>query len=208
MFSGRLLSFVCSLAVIVLVSGCGAEGDNTGTEFAPNMYHPVPYEPLKQITEEPVDIWSSTWADNRGEFYNSNPYNPFNMNMRVPPENTVKRRDDGMLPYRIPADSFQLAARIVENPLDSTEAVLQEGQVMYNRFCLACHGGGGQGDGPVGQVYKGVPPLNTGRVADLSEGHIFHVITYGRGRMGDYGSQIDILDRWKIVEYVQTLQQQ
>ena len=42
----------------------------------------------------------------------------------------------------------------------------------------------------------------------MTEGHIFHTITHGRGRMNAHGSQIDIADRWKIVRYVQTLQQQ
>lgn len=196
------------LSLAIIITSCGASGDDTGTEFAPNMYHSVPYEPLKQITEESEGGWLSSREDRRGEYYNSNPYNPYNMNMRKPPENTVPRNEGMVLPYRIPADSLQLAAAVLTNPMDSTESLIQDGQVLYNRFCLPCHGATGAGDGAVGQVYMGVPAFNKGRVATVNEGHIFHVITYGQGRMGAYGGQIDIPERWKIVEYVQTLQQQ
>lgn len=190
------------------LSGCGAGGNDPGTEYAPNMYHPVPYEPLKQITDESEGKWLNSRTDNRGEFYSSNPYNPYNMNMRVPPANTVKRRDDGILPYRIHPDSIDLASRVLKNPLDSTDAVIQSGQQLFGIYCAPCHGGAGKGDGLVGQRYLGIPAFNTGRVRTVTEGHIFHVITYGFNRMSPYGSMIDIADRWKIVEYVQQLQQQ
>lgn len=197
---------IYTLITAFVLTACGAGGDNPGLEYAPNMYHSVPYEPLTQITDESAGGWVNSREDSRGEYYNSNPYNPFNMNMRVPPANTVKRREDGMLPYRIPADSIELASRTLTNPLDSTEAIVQEGQALYAIYCMPCHGGAGQGDGAVGQRYLGIPAFNVGRVSTVTEGHIFHVITHGYNRMSAYGSQIDIADRWKIVEYVQQLQ--
>jgi hypothetical protein len=41
-----------------------------------------------------------------------------------------------------------------------------------------------------------------------TEGHIWHTITFGRNRMWPHASQINPDDRWKIVLYVQTLQNQ
>ena len=199
--------FIC-LGIVIIMAGCGAEGNDPGTEYAPNMYHSVPYDPLKQITEEAAGSWVDSKEDNRGEYFNSNPYNEHNMNMREPVANTVSRNDENVLPYRIPADSLDLAARVLMNPLDSTEQILQDGQVLYSRFCLPCHGGAGAGDGAVGQAYKGVPAFNAGRVATLPAGHVFHVITYGRGRMSGYGTQLNVNERWKVVRYVQTLQSQ
>jgi mono/diheme cytochrome c family protein len=199
------------IAFIFLVGGltaCGASGDHPGTEFAPNMYHSVPYDPLKQITDEREGKIVSSRDDDLGEFYNSNPHNPFNMTMRVPPANTVKRREDGALPYRIHSDSLELAARTLVNPFEATEEVLRGGQVLYNIHCVPCHGGAGHGDGPVAEKYMGVPLFNAGRVSELTEGHVYHVITYGINRMAAYGPQIDVVDRWKIVKYVQQLQQQ
>ena len=196
----------------IFAAGCTADGNDPGLEYAPQMYHSVPYEPLNQITDKDAGDWLTSIDDEgQGEFYNSNTYNPHNMNMRVPPANTVRRSAmDGVaaLPYRVPADSLAYASANLENPLDSAAAVVQGGMLLYNSFCSPCHGGAGQGDGLVGKVYLGVPAFNKGVYANMTEGHIFHVITHGKGRMYPYASQIDILDRWKIVRYVQTLQQQ
>lgn len=209
-----------SLAVLstIFLFGCGAEGDNTGTEYAPQMYHSVPYEPLSQIEDKEAGEWlTSTGNDEVAEFYNSNPNNPHGMTMRVPAPNTVPRNENGYLPVNIPADTLgstywlDYAAANLTNPLDTAsdaEAILQEGQALYSRFCFPCHGGAGEGDGPVGQVILGVPSFASGRVQNVSEGHIFHVITHGKGRMGSYASQVDIEERWKIIKYVQQLQNQ
>jgi mono/diheme cytochrome c family protein len=194
-------------AFIALLS-CKAKNDYPGTEYAPNMYHAVPYEPLKQITDKTKGSWLSNREDGLGEYYNSNPNNPNRMNMRLPVPNTVARTKDGFLPYRVPKDSFDYAAKYILNPLDSTAEILNEGKALYGLYCTPCHGEKGMGDGLVGEVFKGVPLYNVGRVKDLPEGHLFHTITHGRGRMGAHGSQIGIADRWKIVRYVQVLQNQ
>lgn len=201
-------NIVYIISAAFFVAACSANGDFPGLEYAPQMYHTTPYEPLTQITNTEEGEWLSSIEDGVGEFYNSNPNNPHGMTMRVPAANTVRRNQGDFLPYRIHADSIELASRIMENPIASTEAVLEEGQALYTQFCYPCHGENGQGDGPVGKVYKGVPAYNKGRYTEMTEGHIFHTITWGRGRMNAHGSQIDIADRWKIVRYVQTLQKQ
>jgi hypothetical protein len=202
------LSLFAFIVLFAILSGCGAGGNNPGTEYAPNMYHAVPYEPLKQVTDDSEGTIVSSREDGIGEYFSSNTINPHNMNMRIPPANTVKRREDGALPYRIHRDSIELASRTSSNPFEPTEEVLRGGQVLYNIHCAPCHGGAGHGDGPVAERYMGVPLFNTGRVSTLSEGHIYHVITHGLNRMAAYGPQIDVMDRWKIVHYVQQLQQQ
>lgn len=194
--------------LLVLIGGltaCQAAGDKTGTEYAPQMYHSVAYEPLSQIRDEKAGLWLSNREDERGEFYNSNPNNPHGMNMRVPPQHTVSKTADGTLPYRIAPENIEVAEKTLKNPYG--KEVVAEGEALYTTFCRQCHGDQGQGDGPVGKVFKGVPPYNKGRTKTLNEGHIFHVITYGYGRMGAHGSQIEVSERWKIVSYVQQLQQ-
>lgn len=195
---------VFTLSLMLL--SCSADKDNPGVEYAPNMYHSTPYEPLSQVTDKEIGSWlDSNPDDNHGEFYNSNPYNPYGMTMRDPVPNTVKR--SSYLPYRIPKDSLELAA-LIKNPLASTEEVLKEGKVLYTRYCIHCHGEKGMGDGLVGIAYKGVTAYNSRAVKNRSEGEIFHVITHGKGRMWAHGSQVSIENRWKIVKYVQTLQKQ
>jgi mono/diheme cytochrome c family protein len=187
---------------------CKAKNDFQGLEYAPNMYHSVPYEGLSQITNENEGQWLSNREDGLGEFYNSNPNNPNLMNMREPVANTVKRSEAGYLPYRIHKDSADFAGRVLVNPLDSTAAIVEEGKVLFNIYCVSCHGETGQGDGLVGKVFLGVPAYNVGRVKELPGGQIFHTITHGRGRMMAHGSQVSEEERWKITRYVQVLQNQ
>lgn len=202
------LNIAVVLAFCIFLVACGAKGDMTGYEYAPQMYHSVPYEGLSQVTDEEAGLLISNREDGKGEFFNSNPHNPNRMNMRQPPENTVSRNRYGLLPYSIHKDSLELAARLLKNPLPDDDVVLAEGLELYKRFCTHCHGDTGGGDGLVGQVYMGITPYNSAAVKDKTEGHIFHVITHGKGRMQSHASQLAPMERWKIVRYVQTLQKQ
>ena len=197
----KALIFGGSALAISLLAGCKADGDNQGLEYAPQMYHSVAYEPLTQIKDETQGSWLSTREDEKGEFFNSNPYNPHGMNMREPVANTVPRNKQGYLPYRLKAFELEQAA-LIKNPLESSEEVLKRGEVLFMQYCSACHGKGGQGDGKAGEVIGGVANLTGGAYVNLPEGHIFHVITKGKGRMGAHGSQIPEESRWKIVHYV------
>ena len=191
-----------ALAVIGLLitgSSCKRSHDSTGLEFAPNMYEAVGYEPYRQIRPNTI--------------------NPTGLNMRLPARGTVSRpnyhtkfgtgdstKTDLML-YNIPADSIGIAERVLANPIPQTDKMLEEGKVLYTRYCSHCHGEGGKGDGLVGKEYKGVPNYSSDAYKTMNDGHIFHVITHGKGRMWPHGSQITPEDRWKIVQYVHKLQQ-
>jgi mono/diheme cytochrome c family protein len=205
----KTLRYIKFLSVAVLIMACGAEGNNTGLEYAPNMYHSVPYEPLTQITNEDAGDWvDSNDEDGHGEYYNSNPLNPYGMTMRMPPENTVRR--DKYLPYNV--ENIEQAASL-SNPLDAnSESVLADGQALYQSFCQHCHGATGEGDGPVADFLAvggaGVANLKSNAVINASQGHIFYVITNGIRTMAPHGSQIRVEDRWKIAAYVKQLQQQ
>lgn len=206
------------ITLAAILVGCKAGGDYQGLEYAPNMYHSVAYEPLTQITD--VDAgWYFEALDNRpGEFYNSNPYNPYKMNLRLPPKHTVRRTSQGWLPYRGTNDADGLAnADKLVNPIkDTTGVVLEQGKVLFETYCKHCHGPKGGGDGKVAQgvkidgvdhsMYPGVANLRGDAYKNITEGHIFHVITYGKGLMGAHGSQVSEEDRWKIARYVKELQ--
>ncbi len=207
------LKVLSALAVSAILTGCGAGGDNQGLEYAPNMYHSVPYEPLSQITDESAGEAAQLLADTEdghGEYYNSNPLNPNRMTMRTPPANTVPRSAGGYLPYRLHKDSLELAARTLMSPFDSAsmEVALNDGKLLYDRFCEHCHGSKGQADGLVAEKYPGVANLTGLAYQNITPGHIFHVITNGKGLMGAHGSQISAEDRWKISHYVKKLQNQ
>jgi cytochrome c2 len=149
------------------------------------MYDPIPYEPLKQT--------------------NFNKVNAFGLNERTPPIATVPL---GKLDYynHIPKDSVGIAERKLRNPFPYTEKNLQEGKVLYTRICAHCHGEAGAGDGPVGAKFKGVPNYAVGNYKTMNDGHIYHVIQWGRNRMMPHGSIVNPEERWKIAMYVRVLQ--
>ena len=222
-------SFILGLVAVVLLASCGAGGDDQGTEYAPNMYHSVAYEPYTQITDWDAGRWVTSidydvnpqYGSGHAEYYNSNNLNVrtmnSHMNMRYPAPNTVKRNAQGWLPYRLPNDStgLRLANRL-RNPLDSSAQVVAEGKALYEMYCDHCHGAKGDGTGKVGtgvtvdgkekSAYAGVPNYKSDALKNITEGHIFHVITYGKGLMWPHGSQVSPEDRWKIAKYVKTLQ--
>ncbi len=197
--------FVGFSAAALLAACVG--GDNQGVEYAPNMYHSVAYEPYSQIVDEDAGRWltSIEYPDGHAEFFNSNKFNPHRMNMREPAPNTVSRNKNGWLPYRTGKDELEVAAAI-KNPLDSTAAIISEGKALYDMYCTHCHGAKGAGDGKVAEKYNGVPNYTSDALKDISEGHIFHVITHGKNLMWAHGSQINPEDRWKIAKFVKTLQ--
>ena len=215
-----LKSLFIGFAVAALLTSCGAGGDNQGLEYAPNMYHSVAYEPYSQITDKDQGQWltSIAYDDGHGEHYNSNPFNPYRMNLRMPPPNVVSRNKNGYLPYRIPKDSLEMASRRLVSPLDTAQnkAILAEGKILYEVYCDHCHGVKGDGEGKVATgvkidgvdrgSYAGVANLKGDAFKNITEGHIFHVITMGKGLMQSHGSQVGTEDRWKIARYVKALQ--
>ena len=227
----HIKSLLIGLSVASVLAACSANGDNPGTEYAPNMYHSVAYEPYTQITDWDAGRWLTSieypvfdkYGDGHAEFFNTNMLNPmksqrgFAMNMRMPPANTVSRNPQGWLPYSLPNDStgLRLSNRLT-NPFEQSEGIIAQGKVLYDTYCDHCHGAKGLGDGKVAQgvtvdgvekkAYAGVANLTGDALKNISEGHIFHVITYGKGLMMPHGSQINPEERWKISSYVKSLQ--
>lgn len=176
-----------------------SDNNSTGWEFAPNMYNSRAYEPLTQWRENNIN------ADGK--------------NMRSPVAGTVARanyqtsflQDDStvvndLMVYNLPKDSIAIAEVSLKNPIPWSEKAEEEGKVLYERNCLHCHGEKGAGDGAVGKVYKGVPNYASDAYKSMNDGHIYHVITFGKGRMWAHASQVNPEERWKIVHYVHRLQ--
>lgn len=203
----KIVSGLMTFGVAALMLGCTAHGDNPGREYAPNMYHSVGYEPLSQITDTTAGAWVNSLDARKGEYFNSNRYNPFGMNMREPAPNTVKRNAQGWLPYRsqtVAKDQIPALTANLKNPLDSTMYMEADGKFLYDTYCKHCHGAKGEADGKVSDKFPGVANLASDAYANITEGHVFHVITYGAGLMGPHGSQVSAEDRWKIARYVKT----
>lgn len=205
MFTIKTKGFLVAGAVAIAMTSCRDAHNNPGTEFAPNMYHSVAYEPMTQSEGD------------------TNKINPHGMNMRLPVKGTVARRyypanlsdsvkrallQEDLTARLVPSDSIAMSEAILKNPFAATPENIEAGKLQYERFCQHCHGEAGKGDGLVGKMYKGVPVYSSDALKDVNDGHIYHTITYGKGRMWAHGSQITPENRWKIVLYVHELQKQ
>ncbi len=179
------------LAAIVMVAiySCKSRGENTGIEYAPDMYISKGYEPFSQTRH--MDL------------------NPNGMTMRLPAEGSIARGQlDYIYNYPDSPEGYEASAANV-NPVEKTDANLAEGERLYNIYCWSCHGKGGKNDGPViteGKFAK--PPFEsyqTALIQGLAEGKIFHVITYGKNMMGSHAAMLTPSERWKVVHYVKKL---
>jgi mono/diheme cytochrome c family protein len=254
--------YINKLGVVVALAAltaCGADGDDQGYEYAPQMYQSVPYESLTLVDEDGLNESFLYSVFEQTNFMPVNTYGKgVQINLLKPVPGTVARQnfasvqkyssyarmgDDkldvtgGMttntaattdstqaqasniplqkgqanpvmgtqaeaelltqnggrpqvLMYTLHKDSLDQADAIM-NPLPATADVVEQGKHLYLGFCAPCHGPEGDGKGKVGEVYGGVPNYQARGYADLTQGHIFHVITHGKGRMWPHKSQVD-----------------
>ena len=98
------------------------------------------------------------------------------------------------------------------NPIDPDDAeAMARGQELYQRYCIVCHGPDGVGaNANIAALHPILPAFNLSgaQVAGYSDQYIYAMIRVGRGLMPEYGSRITHFDRWKVVNYVRTLQAQ
>lgn len=114
-------------------------------------------------------------------------------------------------------DSLSVAdAGRLLNPRTRTSESLNRGKWVYETYCQVCHGVTGRGDGPVslagGGPFVGVRSLVTDTMARKPDGYIYGVLVYalpmGRGLMPRYGDKVRGNDRWDLVNYIRSLQDQ
>lgn len=186
-YSTIKFAFAATLTGLVLAgfTSCGKRDENSpGVEFMPDMYR-----------SPSLEYYQTHMVDGQVE-----------MNAKQPVKGTVAR---GYMPYAYEntAEGYAAATANLKNPLTakSREEYEKEGEVIYGKFCVHCHGSSGAGDGKVGGKLPGPPPAYSS-IQNLTEGKIFHSITYGKGLMGQHASQLTAEERWKLVYYVQKLQ--
>lgn len=181
------------LASLALIGFSCESGDanSPGVEFMPDMYRSpsievyVDYEnPDMQSVREPVEGTIVFTEDAENEMYNY-PY-----------------------PYENTFEDYERAGAELTSPIAMTEESVEEGKIIYQRFCTHCHGKKGQGDGgvPSNSEYPPPPAYDGASLKTLPEGKMFHTLTYGKGMMGSHASQLNKKDRWLVIQYVKYLQ--
>ncbi|MGB1102382.1 MAG: c-type cytochrome [Crocinitomicaceae bacterium] len=189
---------------------CVADHNSPGLEYMPDMYRSPAVEAYVDYGE--VDGVYDEEAQKMVEEKFS----------YLPPVGTVPYQGEGFLaPYNhggpIGVDKthglFEVAqdtagrdgAKNDVNPIAWSEEVVKEGKVLFERFCMHCHGEKGDGQGSVITNSNGKYPTPGAYKTELTAGEIFYTITYGKNAMGSHASQVSPMERWKIVHYVEKL---
>ncbi len=192
----QLLQITLVTAAVIFAS-CDSKRE-PGKIYMPDMAYSRAYESFakRDSTKFTMDMFKKG-----GDmiFYNN-----------VPPAGTIKRGE--LFPYTLPNDSngYKMSGT-VKNPFDSiviTKTQMAEAGRLFNINCAICHGAGGIANGPIasGGYVGGVANLTAGTYLKMADGTMFHSITYGKGLMGSYASQVTRAQRWMIIKYIRTLQ--
>jgi len=201
-----LRAISAAVAIAAVVSACGdGTTRSRGWEFSRNMYDPLGYNP---------DQPNNNFKDGK--------------TAQTPPANTVPVGFE-RFEYPNTREGYERAGAELVNPLPRTAQTLAEGQALYMVYCAVCHGEQGHGDGPITKdrelvssterrMLENFPPppsyaasdsINSSRggaMAALTDGKIYHTITYGLNLMGPHASLLSPEERWKVVMYVRELQ--
>jgi len=118
MFTNKTKSLILSGIVALATTSCADKHNDQGTEFAPNMYHSVGYEPLSQSEGD------------------TNHINPYGMNMRLPVKGTVPRKYYGQAAKTDSIDGDLLEMELVSRNIKSGDMASSEAFLMIS-FALS-----------------------------------------------------------------------
>lgn len=129
----------------------------------------------------------------------------------LPVNGTVARGD--MPAYALKNDEAGYAASAsIKNPLAAlSKEDITEAERLYLVNCGICHGKKLDGNGPLWNNGDGpYPAAPKNLLADdmkaMAEGTMFHSVTYGKGQMGSYASQMSTKQRWMVIHYIKSMQ--
>lgn len=172
----RIYKITLLFGLTILVASCHNNAA-PNYQYFPNMYESVGYE-----------TYAESDAFNNGK------------EGQLPVVGTINRGFD-VYDYENSTAGYELAKANLKSPLDSLNVSSEEGKVLFEIYCLSCHGATGNGKGKLVEREKflGVPSY-----ADrpITEGSVFHVITYGLNAMGSHANQLSAHERWLVTDYV------
>jgi mono/diheme cytochrome c family protein len=174
-----------ALAVITVVSILGFRGGN--------------------FTEPPLEIFPDMDRQSKYKPQGASPFFADGRTDRQPVTGTVARgflRDDEFLHFGKKGDAWAQGF-----PMPLTEDVIDRGRKKYDIYCIACHGGVGDGNGVT--KFRGMvvtTSYHDDRLRDMPEGEIFNTLTNGKGLMGYYKDKLTVEERWEVIAYLRVLQ--
>lgn len=179
------ISIFSVMVVAVLLSSCGANGNNPGRIYMPDMTY-----------SQAQEAYAGYGAVDGNE-----------ISAKLPPKGTIPR-GHALFHFQNNLEEYARAGAELTNPVEFNEENMQEGQRLFAIYCAPCHGGAGAGDGSIAKKINTLQPAAywDETMVDLSDGEMFFSIHYGKGMMGSYASQLTQTERWKIIHYINFLQ--
>ncbi|MBZ4189060.1 c-type cytochrome [Niabella beijingensis] len=184
---------IISVVAAGVLAGCGAD-ENPGRSYMPDMTYSRAYETYASTND----------LEKEGVFYN-----------RKPVPGTVARGEDMAFTFNLPHDSAGYAQSAqLRNPLDSAGAAkidMKEAERLYLVNCGICHGAKLDGNGPLfnggeGPFTAAPKDFMAADMKALPEGTMYYSVTYGKGQMGSYASQLSPKQRWEIIAFIKSKQ--
>ncbi len=181
--------------LVVFVISCGTDHTKPSRVYMPDMAYSRAVE-----TYTSLDTFKA-----QGINYNATPV-----------KGTIKRGE--LFPFSLEIDkdtatTNYILARQITNPLPPLDAIkMKEAERLYLVNCGICHGTKLDGNGPLyndGNGPYAAAPKNL--IADavvsvMPAGQMFYSLTYGKGQMGSYASQLSTTQRWMVIHYIKSMQ--
>jgi mono/diheme cytochrome c family protein len=161
-----------------------------------------------QSDAPPVHLNWNMDTQEKGKAYRKSDFFADGRMMRTPPAGTVAQ---GFLKE----DDHKSLGLIDGEPATSIPEIgdpataVKRGQERFNIYCAPCHGGAGDGGGPVNdKLTIKAPSFHDARLKEMPAGKIYQAILNGvnGGNMASYAAQVPEDDRWNIIMYVRALQ--
>lgn len=176
----KTLYKIALLAIVSLAATACFNKKAPNYQYVPNMMYSVAYETYSE---------SDAFANGKEG--------------QIPAKGSIKR---GFTPYEYAnsTEGYNLAKANLKSPLDSTTVDAPAGEQLYTVYCAICHGDKGDGKGNLvkREKFLGVPNYKD---REITEGSIFHVITYGLNAMGSHANQLTQEERWQVTHHVMKL---
>lgn len=190
----KLLILTGVIGLTAVMISCGNKR-NPGRAYMPDMTYSRAYETYAPASER----LAASQVEGGNPFFNGKPVS-----------GTIARGD--MATYHLTNDSAGYEqSGAVRNPFDTASVDMKESARLYLINCAICHGTKLDGNGPLyndgNGPYSAAPKnLIAEDAKKLPEGRMFHVVTYGKGAMGSYASQLTTKQRWMVVAYIKAKQ--
>ena len=181
------------------LSSCSKE--NPPLVYFPDMYFPVAYDPLMKASDAYSDHENEipAFVKNNG----ATGLGPVNGTVAQNKDNVADEAWNASLTPDQYNGGYDASKTVVVSPLNPANQAkdIERGKGLYDKTCSACHGTGGDGQGPIvaSGAYSGVPKYAD---REITVGSVHYVLTNGRNAMGSYAGQLKPGDRWRVAMYV------